>query len=159
LIGVGAPAVESLIASLKDADPNVRRDAASALGFIHIPRVVEPLIAALKDIDPGVRRSAAGALGRVEDPRSVAVLLTSWKDNDLTVIAGAYSFFIQRGEPGAEGTLIEALFAKGDSDMAEAFLNCGNAKLREAGVKWAEVHSYKIMSLPGGGGVRWGSRR
>ena len=64
---IGEPAVEPLIAALKDSDDCVRREATEALGKIGEP-AVEPLIAALKDSDDYVRREAAEALGKIGEP-------------------------------------------------------------------------------------------
>ena len=41
--------------------------------------------------------------------------------------------------------------------MAEAFLNCGNSLLEEAGREWADINGYYITTGPGGGSPRWGS--
>jgi HEAT repeat protein len=54
---IGAPAVEPLIASLKDPKAQVRARAAEALGGISDARAVEPLIACLKN--PGLDQPAA----------------------------------------------------------------------------------------------------
>jgi HEAT repeat protein len=65
LVKIGAPAMEPLIAALKDKDSkdsDVRQAAAEALGEIKDPRAVEPLIAALKDEVSNVREAAAQAL-------------------------------------------------------------------------------------------------
>jgi hypothetical protein len=67
------------------------------------------------------------------------------KKPDLAVIAGAFSFFIQRGEPGSEDALIQALNAYGDKDMAEAFLNRGNSALEAAARQWAVAHGYQVI--------------
>ena len=65
---IGEPAVEPLIAALKDSVGDVRRTAAEALGKVGDRRAVEPLIAALKDSDDYVRREAAEALGKIGEP-------------------------------------------------------------------------------------------
>jgi hypothetical protein len=70
-LALGAPAMEPLIAALKDKDSkdsDVRQAAAEALGEIKDPRAVEPLIAALKDAKWRVRYAAAYALGEIGDP-------------------------------------------------------------------------------------------
>jgi HEAT repeat protein len=120
---------------------------------------VSPLIAALKDADAQVRRNAAGALGGIKDPRAVEPLLAALNKRDLAVIAGAYSFFIERAEKGSEGALIQALKAHGDAEMAAAFLNCGNSALEAAAGKWAEAHGYQARPMFGGATVHWGNRR
>jgi len=121
---------------------------------------VEPLIAALRDANQDVRQNAALALGMIEDRRAASVLQSAMKEADLVVVAGAYWFFIQQGEPGSENTLIQALNAHGKSEMAQAFLNCGNTELEAAGRKWATAQGYYTIPeirhfQPG----RWGGRR
>lgn len=75
LISIGKPAVEPLIAALRDNHPLVRRHAAEALGEIKDPRAVEPLIAALKDTDSLIRRHVVEALGKIADLRAIKPLI------------------------------------------------------------------------------------
>ena len=187
---IGAPAVEPLLAALKSEDRSVQGDAARVLGMIKDPRAiepllfalkdesiearecagqalgmigapaVEPLIAALRDANQDVRKNAALALGMIEDRRAASILQSAMKEADLVVVAGAHWFFIQQGEPGSENTLIQALNVHGKSEMAQAFLNCGNRELEAAGRKWATAHGYYTIPeirhfQPG----RWGGRR
>jgi HEAT repeat protein len=78
--------MESIIEALRNEDPNVRWEAARALGVTRDPRAVEPLIAALGDRDPDVRRKAALSLGKIRDPKAVEPLLTcSVKDENQVV--------------------------------------------------------------------------
>ena len=160
-VGYGqADQVSRMIADLKDRHAQVRRDAASGLGYSKDPRAVGPLSAALKDADARVQREAAEALGKIKDPRAVEPLLAALKEPDLAVIAGAYSFFIGRAEKGSEDALIQALNASDYSkSMAEDYLNCGNSALEAAAREWAWKHRYQITAGGGGGTVRWGSRR
>jgi len=155
-------AVEPLIDALKDADADVRRNAVAALERIGTP-AVEALIAALKDPDAHVRGNAAEVLGEIKDPRSANPLLAALRQLDLAVIVAAYRFFIERGEPGSEDALIQALNAHGSGKMARDYLNCGNWALEAAAREWARQHGFKVVSWPSSGqareGVRWGSRR
>ena len=90
LVKLRAPAVEPLLAKLKDLDPYVREYAATALGRIKDVRAVEPLVAALKDSAPHVRNAAARAfVDGITDPRAVAPLIAALKDPDWTVREGA----------------------------------------------------------------------
>jgi HEAT repeat protein len=64
------------IHKLKDKDPDIRVEAAEALGNTKNPRAVGPLIEALKDKEPRVREAAADALwekaiglGGISDPQ------------------------------------------------------------------------------------------
>ena len=61
---IGCP---ELIVVLQDQrkDPEVRKNAAEALGKIKDPRAVEPLITTLKDKDSEVRWHAAEALEKI----------------------------------------------------------------------------------------------
>ena len=81
------------------------------------------------------------------------------------MIVGAFDFFIERGEPGSEDALIEALNKYGGNDggldMALYFLDSGNPKLEDAALKWGTNHNYPI-GQPGSSGLhgnlQWGKR-
>jgi HEAT repeat protein len=170
-------ATKPLIAALDDKDLDVRRAAVFALGQINDPSAFDPLIVGLKDNDIYIRLSAAQAMGKIKDPRAVNALLAAWKQHDMAVIAGADSFFIERGEPNSEDILIEALNDKAlynieglslrmeiddksvPKIMAEDFLNCGNPKLVEAAREWATRNDYQIVNKSADGAVHWGSRQ
>jgi HEAT repeat protein len=61
----------------RDAVPEVRREAARALGVLRGGEAdrVEPLGGALDDTNDGVRRTATLALGRIRDRRSAEALV------------------------------------------------------------------------------------
>lgn len=105
--------VDLLTVALGNQDPGVRRGAIAALGMTKEPPF-DLLIPALNDPDSRVRKVTAAALccGPAprfkNDPRVVAALLTAFRDRDLAAIAGAHTFFVQRGEPDSEDALIEA---------------------------------------------------
>ena len=77
---------------------------------------------------------------------------------DLEIVAGAYGFFIRKGEANSEPILIMALNEYGFREMAQDFLNCGNNVLEEAATEWAEKHRYTITVGNGerGRGTRMG---
>ena len=104
-----------------------------------------------------VRFWAAQALGRFKDARAVETLVAALKDGNLEIIAGAYSFFIARGENGTEVLLINALNAHGFSQMAEDFLNSNNALLSEAALQWAKNNGYIIRYGTSSNSSGWGS--
>ena len=161
--------IEPLISLLNDTDWQVQKKLSEAI-LSFGEAAVEPLIAALSSLPPhqGIdwqaRRNAAMVLGEIriapasEDERAVARLLTGLKEHDDAVIVGACRFFVRRGEPRSEAALIQALNAKGDSDMAEAFLNSGNFELEPAARRWASEHGYRIASRPKGSSIQWGSQ-
>ena len=84
LVLVGAPAVEPLIAALRDENEDVRERAAEALGQIGDARAVEPLIAALRDKNEDVRRRAVEGLVR-SGARSVEPLIAALRDENEDV--------------------------------------------------------------------------
>ena len=85
LVEIGEPAVEPLIAVLKDSDENVRNLAIVSLGDIGDARAVEPLIAVLKDSDANVRNLAIVSLGDIGDARAVEPLIHALKDSNKKV--------------------------------------------------------------------------
>jgi HEAT repeat protein len=139
-------AVEPLISALKDEDPYVRRQVALAIGVIQDVRGVEPLIGALVDEDPIVQVAAAEALSGFNDPRAIETLSKALQEEKISVIAGAYAYFIRLGIGGSEALLTEALNQFGTIRMAEDFLNCGNKLLEEGARAWAESKGYTIYS-------------
>jgi len=170
LVEIGAPAVEPLVAALNGSDSLTREGAAMALGEIgnetEGDHCVEPLIAALNDPDAGVRRVAAWALvraamttgtGALIRHDAVNALLDAMRKRELAVIAGASRFFIERGEPGSEEVLIQALNTQGNAWVAEGFLNCGNEALEAAAKKWVSGHGYGITYVGVGKVATWGS--
>ena len=85
LAEVGKPAVEPLLAVLRDENKNLRWGAVGALGRIGDARAFEPLCAALKDNSEDVREAAAWALGKIGDTRAVGPLQAALKDDDKHV--------------------------------------------------------------------------
>jgi len=117
---LGAPAVEPVIAVLKDHDPSVRRAAALVLGRLGDPRAVEPLLPLLGDQDKSVRATTAQALGSIDDPRAVDALLARLKDDDREVRISAALSLGAVGDPRAEEPLREQLASERDEDAREA---------------------------------------
>jgi len=92
----------------------------------------------------------------IKDSRAVKPLISALKAGDLEIVAGAYSYFIELGEPGTEEILIKALNIYGTKEMALDFFNCGNDKLKNAAEKWAKEHGYQIFTMGSRGGPIWG---
>ena len=108
---IGKPAVNPLIADLKDKDPLVRSQAVQALGVIGDPRAVEPLIRVLNDKDPLIQRQAIKALGRIQDRRAVGPLIIVLIDSDREpyVRMSAAEVLGRIGDDSAVDSLIAAL--------------------------------------------------
>ena len=130
-VEIGAPAVEPLIAALRDKDGEVREAAAAALIQIGAPSV-QPLIAALDDDDEDyeVRKVAATALGKLGDVRAVKPLtsvLHAFFWNDLCEAA------IQAlGEIGDTGA-VEYLTSRLEHDRSRLGRDACAAALQKLG--------------------------
>jgi HEAT repeat protein len=104
---VPAPAdealVRQLIDALKDADPDVRNNLATALAKIG-PAAVEPLTAALKDRIPERRAGAAYTLGLLggSGKSALPALLELLKDDEVIVRRQA-SYAISKMVPTGGG--------------------------------------------------------
>jgi HEAT repeat protein len=147
-------AVEPLIAVLKGSDGWASTFAAESLGKLKDPRAVDSLLAALSK-DPYTRMHAAESLVQFNDPRAVNHFLAALKKRDAPEIVGANVFFIERGEPGSEDELIEALRSWGYEPMGLNLLTCGNAKLEDAGRSWLTKNNRQLKPLDKP--VLWGS--
>ena len=77
-------------------------------------------------------------------------------EHNVYAIAGAFQFFIERGEPGSEDALIEALNKSGNLNLAYALLGCGNLKLEREANRWLTKNRVPMMVL---GNFVWGSKR
>ena len=76
-----AAAYKPLLPLLKDADSEVRAQAAKTLGDGRIAEATDTFIALLKDIEPRVRFFAAQGLGRVASKKAVPAVLDMLRDN------------------------------------------------------------------------------
>jgi len=70
LANIGDPAMEEIIAALRDPDEEVRVLSALVLGEMRDPHAIDPLIAALADGSGNVRAQSAISLGELGDARA-----------------------------------------------------------------------------------------
>ncbi len=117
---IGAPAVEPLIAAVRDPRAGSRggrfyddRFSVAQLGLQDMkdPGAVDPLIAALKDTDVVVRRCATEALGRIKDARAVEPLIIVLNDPGSGVQEEASVALGSIKDPRAISPLIASLNA------------------------------------------------
>jgi len=88
--------IGAIIEALHHQDPNIRWEAARALGVLRDPRAVEPLLAALNDRDPDVRRKAALSLAKIRDPRALEPLRTCSAQDENQVVRWAAAWGLGR---------------------------------------------------------------
>ena len=111
LVEIGEPAIEPLIAAIKEENEDLRQAVVEALVKIGEP-AIEPLIAALKNYS--VREGAAGVLGMMGEPaleRVVERLIVELEGEDDDVRGNAIEALVEIGEPAVE-SLIAALSDK-----------------------------------------------
>jgi len=156
LVNIGSPALNSLTPLLKDQSWRVRRRAVRTIGRIKDAAAIDSLIQAIRtDDDCYVKKFAAKSLGEIKDDHAVEYLCKGLKEGNVYIIAGAYRFFLRRGEAGAEGALIKALHTSFNRNMIDDFANCGNIHLREAALKYSEGR-YSVKRSTNWEGPRWG---
>jgi len=157
LVSIGSSSVTPLIQMLKEeGNCFVRRRSARALKEIKDPRAVEALEnAALKDADCCVRRFAAMALADINDPKAAEFLDNAMKNRNLQIISAAYPYYIRKGMPGTEDTLIDSLrkFAYFKKMVCD-FACCNNEKLKQAAEEIAKSRKYTTPS--NWSGPSWG---
>ncbi len=85
LVELGQPAVEKLLAALKDKDEVVRKQAIIALGQIKDSSSLDALIEMLQDKDWFTRIQAAAAIEAIHDDRGKDAIKALLKDSDEVV--------------------------------------------------------------------------
>lgn len=121
------PALERV--AVKDPDPDVRRYAVEALGWIEDRSVVPALIAATRDPSARVRRYAAAELGRRKAPESLDALLELAKDPDPDVRWQAVMAVGELRDKRAIDLLVRAL-----DDPAPQVANAAERALQRLGI-------------------------
>jgi HEAT repeat protein len=158
-------AVRCLIAvSEQDGQPIVRRNARLALRNMGC-EAVEPLIEALGDRGGSKRFYMAWTLYWLwkihADKRAINRIIAALGEEDIAVVAGAYYYFMEKGENSTVPILAKALKEYGELNpqMVKDFLNSGNAELEEAARRWAAAHGFTTAPSDFGTERSWGSRR
>ncbi len=94
---------------LADADPDVRSQAASALGQARLKEAPQALLLAAKDKNADVRQQVASALGEIRDPRTVGTLKELMQDTSPDVRHQAVYALSEIRDQSALEALVTAL--------------------------------------------------
>ncbi|HEX8339513.1 MAG TPA: HEAT repeat domain-containing protein [Tepidisphaeraceae bacterium] len=102
-----------------DASPEVRREAAAAMGPLNDAEAFVPLLTQLQqETDPAARVAIATALRPYKDPRAVPVLLRLLDDNRLDAVqaaawalSGEMGVALRAADPAAADAAAEKIFA------------------------------------------------
>ena len=132
LAEIGEPAIEPLVAALKDEQWHVRWTAAAALGGIADTRAVEPLIVALKDAKPEVRCAAALGLESLRDARAVPALTEALQDSNADLRCNAADALAAVKDPRAVAPLISAMNDKESQVRLHVVTALGEIKTAQA---------------------------
>lgn len=174
--------VGSLQAALQDKDLRVATSAAQALSALGAAEsVIRSMVAKLNDWHANHRAAAVLTnlgwrastdaeqvfllVGQRDSqtlvakwPLTKSVLLKAIDSPQFNTIQTALFAFIALGKEEIIPVLIDKLNRTGNKTMGEAFLNCGEPRLRRAAEDWARQRRYTISSAQGTGSapVRWG---
>jgi len=89
-------------------------------------------------------------------PEARKVLLDDVATLKREPVENALYAFIGIGKHEIIPSLLDILDKKGNTQLAEAYLNSGLKELNTAATKWAEERGYKITPGPGANPVEWG---
>jgi HEAT repeat protein len=129
-IARGPAAQDAVLAGLRDDDPEVRADAAEALGILSARDALAPLRECLADPDGEVRTNAAVALIRVGDEQLFPEVVKSLRHDDPRVVIGAAVALGRLADARVVPNLVEA-FKTEDPEVGAAVAwalgQCGDA--------------------------------
>jgi HEAT repeat protein len=141
---IGKPAIEPLVAALKDRDDDIRHGAARALGEIGSPEAVEALIKTLHDSSDQVRIGVVNALGSINDSRAVEPLISALTDEREGVREEAVIALGKFKGPRVTEGLIVALIDKENRVQREAIKILGPQKTFELVIPFMKDKNSKI---------------
>jgi HEAT repeat protein len=126
----GASGADTVLSALGSDDPEVRSDAAEALGLIGAKEALEPLRECLADADGEVRTNAAVALIRIGDEQLFPEVVKSLRHEDPRVVIGAAVALGRLADKRVVPNLVEA-FKTEDPEVGAAVAwalgQCGDA--------------------------------
>ena len=133
LVGLGAPALDTVIAALNNPDVETNKALLPHLKQHNVkdPRLVEPLVRQLRSNDWFVRHSAAESLGRIGDLRAVEPLANALRDDNRIVREEVARVLGEMGDRRAVDALLVALRDLNTAEAARALGKLGDARALE----------------------------
>jgi HEAT repeat protein len=117
---MGPTAIAPLAATLKDEDPEIRKNAIRALEKIGDSGAVEPLVSMLRgEREKGIRQMAIASLGKM-GPSAVAPLIVALKDEDPEIRRNAIWALEKIGDPRAVEPLVSMLEREREASIRQA---------------------------------------
>jgi HEAT repeat protein len=133
-----AEAAPALREALVDSVPEVRAEAARALGALGDPSLGESSRGALKDANVVVRLQAAQSLMRLGDSSGLPVAYAALKDADPSIRSQAAVVAGQMGDADAGLPALEAAFAAETDPNTKSVIDFSRAQLKaRLGIKAA----------------------
>ncbi|MBD2214120.1 HEAT repeat domain-containing protein [Nostoc linckia FACHB-104] len=179
---MGKPALEPMLAALKEPDARTRTNAASVLADIGDPKAIEPLTKNLTDwasspmvgvaleklnwqpVSDADKVHLLIAKSKGEELRNnwemtKDVLLKDLASKDPRTLSYALYSFISIGGKDTTETLVKVLKENGNKNLALAYLNCGEPTLEKAAQDWATSRGYRVVKTARKDQqtVKWGS--
>ncbi len=133
LVGLGAPALDTVIAALNNPDVETSKALLPHLKQHNVkdPRLVEPLVRQLRSSDWFVRHSAAESLGRIGDLRAVEPLANALRDDNRMVREEVARVLGEMGDLRAVDALLTALRELNTAEAARALGKLGDVRALE----------------------------
>lgn len=179
---LGKPALEPMLAALKEPDRIIQANAVRALGNIGDAKAIKPLTNNLTNwylstvvgealvklnwqaVSDADKIHLLIAKGKGEDLRNnwqmtKTVLLKDLESQDPQIVKYALYSFISIGGKDAIATLTNALTQNGNKALALAYLNCGEPTLEKAAQDWATAQGYQVIKTEqkDQSPVKWGA--
>ncbi|MGD8377877.1 MAG: VWA domain-containing protein [Acidobacteriota bacterium] len=116
------PQIAVLRSEIRDEDPEVRAEAARALGYLEDDQAVKLLRSALKDDDPEVRAHAARGLGLRQDRKAIPALVKVLDDDSPAARTAAFDALVGIGQPATRELLARLPRTEGATTVLYAML-------------------------------------
>jgi len=146
LLAIGDQSAWDYVISLLGNDEKLNGKIIEALAVSNDLRAIEPMISVMYKCDSESKQMVAEFLDLSQDPRAVDALLGTISKDEPNLVAGAYQFFIRRGEVDSIPPMKDSLIIKhrGNKIQTFYFMNCSNSELFDRAIKNLYESNYVI---------------